>query len=159
MAGNLTAKERAIITLTTAGGSLTTGSAGLGNGTADLDARSTGNSPDDLLCRLELVCQWATITGIAAGTVCAECYLLPAPDGTNFPDVDTTSGTSRLPAGAFVCQFEAVKAPTANTNMRFVSPVIELSPMLLRPYILNRSGQTISANWSLKVVPWQGQYT
>lgn len=159
MPGDLRAKERAIITLTSTGGSLTTGSAGAANATADFDARSTGNAPDDLQAQFELTCQWATITGIAAGTVVAELYLLPIADGTNAPDIDITAGSSRLPYAAYVGTFEATKAPTANTNARFVSGNVIFNPMLLRPYILNKSGQTITANWALKVVSVQAQYT
>lgn len=159
MPGDLRAKERSIVTLTTTGSSLTSGTAGLANQTADFDARSSGNFPDDLQAQFEMVCQWATITGITAGTVVAELYLLPILDGTNAPDVDTTGGSSRLPFSAFAAVFEAAKAPAANTNMRFVSGNVPFNPALLRPYILNKSGQTISANWSLKAVGVQGQYT
>jgi len=159
MAGDIRAKERAIVTLTTTGGSLTTGTAGLGNQTADLDARSSGNAPDDMQCRLELVCQWATITSIVAGTIAAELYLVPVLDGTNVPDIDTTGGSSRLQYSTYVAPFECPKAPTANTNMRLITGPIYIDPLLYKPYILNRSGQTISANWSLKVVSVQGQYT
>lgn len=159
MAGDIRAKERAIVTLTTTGGSLTNLSAGLGNQTADFDARSTGNFPDDMQCQFELVCQWATITSIVAGTIAAELYLVPVPDGTNVPDVDTTAGASRLPYSTFVATFECPKAPTANTNMRFITGSITFNPMLYKVYIKNSSGQTISANWSLKAVGVQGQYT
>jgi len=159
MAGDLRSKERAIVTLTSTGGSLTNGSAGAGNGTADFDARSTGNFPDDLQAQFELIAQWATVTGIAANVVVADLYLLPALDGTNFPDIDTTTGSSALPYSAYVGSFVATKAPTANTNARFVTPNVTFNPMLHRPYILNRSGQTISTNWTLKAVGVQGQYT
>lgn len=159
MAGDIRAKERAIITLTSTGASLTNGSAGLANGTADFDARSTGNAPDDLRARFELLCQWATVTGISGGILVAELYLVPALDGTNFPDVDTTAGSSRLPASCYAVAFEATKAPTANTNMRFVSAPIDIDPLLYRPYIKNISGQTISANWTVKALTAQGQYT
>ena len=157
--GNIAAKERAIVTLTTTGASLATGSAGVANGTADFDARSTGNFPDDFQAQFELVCQWATITSIVAGTIAAELYLVPILDGTNLPDVDLTAGSSRIPFSTFVGVFECPKAPTANTNMRFVSALVSFNPLLMRPYILNRSGQTITANWSLKAVSVQGQYT
>lgn len=159
MAGDIRAKERSIVTLTTSGGSLTTGSAGAGNGTADLDSRSGGNLDDDLQAQFEMVCQWATITSIVAGTVAAELYLVPKLDGTNLPTTDTTSGSSRLPYSCYAGVFECTKAPTANTDMRFVTGNIPINPMLYTPYILNRSGQTISANWSLKAVGVQGQYT
>lgn len=159
MAGDIRAKERSIVTLTSSGASLTNGSAGAANGTADFDARSGGNAPDDLRARFQLTCQWATITGIVAGTVVAELYLLPALDGTNFPDIDTTSGSSRLPWNCFAGAFEATKAPTANTNMTFIGPALDIDPLLYRPYIKDTSGQTMAANWTLKVVSAQGQYT
>jgi hypothetical protein len=159
MAGDIRAKERSILTLTSSGGSLTTGSAGIANGTADFDARSGGNAADDLQAQFELICQWATITGIVAGTIAAELYLVPKLDGTNLPATDLTAGSSRLPYSTFAGVFECTKAPTANTDMRFISDNVRFNPLLHVPYILNRSGQTISANWTLKAVSVQGQYT
>ena len=159
MPGDIRAKERAIVTLTLTGGSLTTGSAGPGNQTADFDARAAGNFPDDLQAQFELVCQWATITSIVAGTIAAELYLVPILDGTNLPDVDLTAGTSRLPYSTYAGAFECTKAPVAATNMRFVTGNVTFNPALMRPYILNRSGQAINANWSLKAVSVQAQYT
>jgi hypothetical protein len=160
MAGNLKTKERSAITLTSTGSSLTNGSAGSAG--TDLDCRSsggTGNAEGDLDCRFELLCQWATITGIAKGTVVAELYLVPKLDGTNLPDVDTTSGSSALPFESYATQFTAIKAPSPNTNMRFVSNVVSLRPELYTAYLLDRSGQTITANWTLKALPAQAQYT
>lgn len=159
MAGDLRSKERAIVTLTTTGTSLTNGSAAVANTTADFDARSSGNFPDDLQAQFEFICQWATVGSIAGGTTVAELYLVPLLDGTNLPDVDLTSGTSYLPPVTFATAFTATKAPTAATNTRFISGIVSFNPLLHRPYILNRSGQTISANWSLKAVGVQGQYT
>ena len=159
MPGNLAAKERAIVTLTTTGASLTSGSAAVANATADFDARAAGNFPDDFQAQFEFVCQWATVGSIAANTVSAELYLVPLIDGTNLPDVDLTAGSSALPQAAFAGVFMCTKAPAAATNMRFVSPTVQFNPFLMRPYVLNRSGQIISANWSLKAVSVQGQYT
>ena len=159
MPGDIRAKERSLVTLTTTGASLATGSAGAANATADFDARSSGNFPDDLQAQFELVCQWATITSIAAGTIAAELYLVPMLDGTNLPDLNLTAGSSRLPYSCFAGIFECQKAPVANTDMRFVTGNIAFNPLLFTPYILNRSGQTISANWSLKAVSVQAQYT
>jgi hypothetical protein len=159
MPGDIRSKERGIVTLTTSGASLSTGSAGAANGTADFDARSTGNFPDDLQAQFELVCQWATVTSIVAGTIAAELYLVPLLDGTNPPDIDLSAGSSRLPYACFAGVFECQKAPTANTSMRFVTGNIAFNPLLLRPYIINRSGQAISANWSLRAVSVQAQYT
>jgi hypothetical protein len=157
MAGSFFFKERAIVTLTSSGSSMTNGTA-VSVGT-DLDVRSAGNAAEDFIARFQLQCQWATITGIGANTVVADLYLLPKLDGTNLPDVDTSSGISNIPFAAWVGNFVATKAPTANTNMLFISPPIDLQPLLYTPYLLNRSGQTISANWTLKVVSAQGQYS
>lgn len=160
MAGNIKAKERAIITLTSTGASLTNGSAAAAGTALDLRAAGgTGNAEGDTRCRLELTCQWATITGITARTRVVELYAVPKLDGTNAPDVDTTAGASALPFTCYLDVLEAPKAPTANTNMRFVSRVLDMFPALCDVYVLNRSGQTISANWTLKVVPAQDQYT
>lgn len=159
MAGDLRAKERALITLTTTGASLTTGSAGVANGTADFDARSTGNVPDDLQAQFELTCQWASVAGIAAGAVVAEIYLLPILDGTNAPDIDLTPGSSRIPYAALAAILEATKTPTAATNARFISGNVPFNPVLMRPYLVNRAVTTMSSGWSLKVISVQGQYT
>lgn len=159
MAGDIGSKERAIVTLTTAGASLSNNSAGAANATADLDARAGGNLARDLAVLFELTMRWATVTGIVAGTVVADLYLVPLLDGTNLPDLDLTAGASRLPAACLAGSFEATKAPTADTDMRFVSPVVALQPLLYRPYIQQRAGQTCTANWTLKAVGAQGQYT
>ena len=123
----------------------------------DFDARASGNAADDLQAQFELTCQWATITSIVSGTIAAELYLLPKMDGTNLPTFDNTSGAAVLPAACFVGTFICTKAPTANTDMIFVSPTIDISPRLYTAYLRNRSGQTISANWTLKVISDQAQ--
>lgn len=156
MAGNITAKERAAVTLTSSGASIATGSAGSAN---DIDFRAGGNAPDDFEAVYELTCQWATITGIVAGTVVAELYLVPKLDGTNAIDIDTTASTSVIPGTCYAGAFQAAKAPVANTNMRFISPPEASHPLLYTAYIINRSGQTMTANWTLKAVSTQGQYT
>lgn len=159
MAGDIFAKERAIVTLTSTGSSITTLSAGAANGTANVDGRSGGNFADDFQISFELIVQWATITGIVANSQVADLYLIPVTDGTNAPDIDTTSGSSALPLPSYVGSFIATKAPTANTNARFVSGQINIMPLLYQPYIINRSGQTMTANWTLKAVSARGQYT
>lgn len=157
MGGDLRAKERAAVTLTSAGASITSGSAAAA-GTA-LDARSAGNAADDFQAVFELTVQWATITSIAAGTIIAELYLVPKLDGTNLPDVDVTAGSSVLPASTYAGVFTATKAPAPNTDAKFVSARVEFDPLLYNAYILNRSGQTMTANWTLKAVSVQAQYT
>ena len=159
MGGDIFLKEGTIFTLTSSGSSLTNGTAVASSN--DLDVRSTGSAGviQNLEALFELVCQWATVTGIVAGTVAAELYLSPALDGTNFPDVDLTSSSSFLQYSSFVGNFTCPKVPTGSTNMRFNSPVIRLRPLIYRPYILNRSGQTIASTWSLKVQSTRLQYT
>lgn len=160
MAGEIFLKEGTIATLEANGGSLATATAVDAND-ATLDVRSGGLSGiiQNPMAQFELVCQWATITSIVKDTVAAELYLLAALDGTNYPDVDTTSGSSALPMVAYVGNFTCVKAPSANTNMRFNSPLVRLRPFLYKAYILGRAGQTISAGWTLKVMSARVQYS
>lgn len=157
MAGSILLKEQSIITLTSTGASLTTGSSGLAG--TQLDCRAAGNAADLFTASLSLTAQWATVTGIAAGTTIADIYLVPAIDGTNFPDIDTSTGASYIPFTMRVGSFVASKAPTATTNALFQSAPIDLMPVLYNVYIINRSGQTISANWTLKALAAAAQYT
>jgi hypothetical protein len=157
MAGNILNKEQSIITLTSTGSSLTSGSAGVAG--TQLNCVTGGNAADMLNALFTLTAQWSTVTGIAAGTTVADLFLVPAIDGTNFPDIDTTSGASYIPYTMRAGSFVAPKAPTASTNMLFQSAAVDLMPVLYNAYILNRSGQTMAANWTLKVLPAAGQYT
>jgi hypothetical protein len=136
------------ITLTTSGGSMTNLSA-VAAGT-DLDVRSGGNA--SLLTDVDflLICQVATTTGIAAGTIMADLYLLPKLDGTNPPQNDVTSGSSYIAPNFRVGSFIAAKVPTANTDTYFAIVQASLKPNLYTAFPLNRCGQTISANWTLK---------
>jgi hypothetical protein len=156
MAGSILNKEQAVLALTTAGPLLTTGSAGL---VGTLDARAGGNAPDMFTALFSLLVQWATVTGIVANTVVADLYLVPAIDGTNYPDIDTTPGASNIPYTMQAGSFIAPKAPAANTNALFQSATVDLMPALYNVYIINRSGQTISVNWALKVLAAAAQYT
>src|SRR6266853_3703789 len=152
MAGDIFLKEGSIFTLESSGSSLTTGTAVAATNT--FDARSGGSVGvvQNREAIFEFLCQWSSVTGISAGTVAAELYLLPSVDGTNYPDVDTTGSTSFISYPAFACNFSCSKAPTGSTNMRFHSPHIRIRPLLYKAYMLNRSGQTISATWTLKIL-------
>lgn len=152
---DIRSKERAIVTLTSTGASMTNGSYAAAG--TDFDARAAGNAANDLEAQFELTCQWATITSIVNGTIAARLYLLPKMDGTNTPDIDSTSGAAVLPGACFVGNFICTKAPTANTNMRFVIDTVKISPRLYTAALVNQSGQTISANWTLKVISDQAQ--
>ncbi len=157
MSGQIFWKERALVTLTSAGASIANGS-GAAAGT-DLDVRASGNASEDFSAIFGLICQWATVTAIAAGTTVAELYLVPKVDGTNLPQIDLTATSSYISPMHYAGTFIAAKVPTANADTIFSSMVVDLAPLLYTAHIINRSGQTIAANWTLKVVSAQAQYT
>jgi hypothetical protein len=159
MAGDIFLKEGTLFTLESSGSALTTGTAVAG--TTNFDARNAGSAGviQNIEATFELVCQWSTVTGIVAGTVAAELYAVPAIDGTNFSDVDTTGSTSFISYPAYLGNFVCSKVPTGSTNMRFHSTPIRIRPFLYKPYILNRSGQTIASTWTLKIMTNRYQYT
>lgn len=160
MAGDIFAKERAILTLTSTGASLTNLSAAAAG--TDLDVRSAGNAAEDFQGVFELTCQWGTVTGIAAGTVIGDLYLVPKMDGTNLPQIDLTADGSYIPATYRVGSLIAAQAPTANTDTKFTTNPLDgvsLMPLLYTAHLLNRSGQTISANWTLKAITARDQYS
>lgn len=160
MPGELFWKERAIITLTSTGASLTNLSGGAAG--TDLDVRALGNAADDESAVFELTCQWGIVTGIAAGTLLADLYLVPKMDGTNLPQIDLTAGASYIPFAFRVGSFVAAKVPTAATDTRFVTNALDaipVLPLLYTAHLINKSGQTISVNWILKVITAKRQYS
>lgn len=158
MAGNILILTGTTTSITTTGGSTTTGTA-TSAGTIDLRSGGTTNLAEMMEAFFELTCQWATITSIAAGNVIGDLYLVPAIDGTNYIDVDTTSGSSVISSNMRFDSFRCAKAPSANTNMRFATASGLLFASLYTVYLLNRSGQTISANWTLKMLAQAARYT
>ena len=157
MPGKILLSEQAIVTFAAGAAALASGSGAL---VGTLDCRAGGNAPDMFAALFSLQVQWATVTGIAAGTSVADLYLVPVLDGATVPDVDMTGGASYVPfqhrvGGPFV----AAKAQTAATNALFQSGVVELMPVLYNVYIINRSGQTISSGWTLKALAAAAQYT
>jgi hypothetical protein len=157
MAGNLLSKEYPLVTITSTGASLTTGSAVLA-GTLDCRSGSANGIADTFAALFSLTAQWATAPA-GAGQLIADLYLVPAIDGSLFPDVDLTAGSSYIAFQMNAGSFTASKAPTAATLALFSSGVVDLMPTLYNVYILNRSGQTMSANWSLKALAVAAQYT
>lgn len=157
MPGDIFSKERTAVTISSSQAALSSGnSQAMG---VDLDFRNSGNAAEDFACVFELFCQWATITGIAAGTIIADIYLIPKLDGTNLPDLDLTTSTG-LPPQCLVGNFQAVKAPVANTNMRFVSNLVEgIHPMLYTVHLMNRSGQQIASGMTVKALSARVQYS
>lgn len=160
MSGDIFWKERSIITLTSTGASLTNNS-GAAAGT-ELDVRTAGNAEGDSAAIFRLACQWGTVTGIAAGSLIADLYLVPKVDGTALPDLDLTTGASYIPYIYRVAGFVAPKIPTVSTTMTFDSNSLDqlpILPLLYTAHLINRSGQSMSANWSLKAVTARRQYS
>lgn len=84
-----------------------------------------------------------------------EVYLVPANDGTNFADVNTTSGSSYLSPSQFAGTIPVTLSQTASQRMTS-STRIPLGPRLYKVYLLNRTGQSLSSGWSLTV--YGGRY-
>lgn len=160
MAGNIFWNEQAIVTLTAALAALVNGGGGVANGTANQDGRTGGNCAEMFTAAYQLTVQWATVTGIAAGTNVGDLYLVPALDGSNFPDVNiANASTDYISVNHRVGSFLATQAPSANTNVLLDIVNVDLQPLLYKPYIINRSGQTYTANATLKVLASKAQYT
>lgn len=157
MPGDIRAKERTALTLSSASASLSSGSVVLLP--TNFSALVGGNAEGDFAAQFDLLAQWATVTGIAAGTAVAELYLVPSLNGTDFPDVDTTAGAGRVPSQFLFGVFEASKVPTASVNMRFATGVRDIAARLYRPYLKNTSGQTMAAGWVLLATADQARYT
>jgi hypothetical protein len=156
MAGSILAQQGTIQTVGSTGATLSTGTA-VSLGT--VDGRTSGNVANLFSALFSLTAQWATVTGIAAGTTIADLYLVPAIDDTNYPDIDTTSGASYIPFTMRAGSFVAAKVPTASTNALFQSAAVDLQPVLYTAYIINRSGQTMASGTALKVRGSAAQYT
>lgn len=161
MASNILWADGTVQPLTSSGASLTNGSAALAGfpGTIDLTAAGNETWANDLVGIFELTAQWATVSGISAATTVAQLYMVPTFDGTNYADVDLSSGASNIPGSTLKAMFPAAKAPTANTNMLFASNEVLLLPLKYRIYLKNSSGQTMAANWTLKWTSFHNRTT
>lgn len=84
-----------------------------------------------------------------------QLYLVPALDGTNFADEDTTTPT--LSANQYVGSFFVDKSQTGAQLM--VVERVRVGPFLYKAYILNKTAQTIAAAWLLDVYGESAQYT
>lgn len=92
-----------------------------------------------------LVCQWATVTSIENKSIALLARDLDI-DSTNDQFAPTATFNHRF-IGAF-----NISAGSANTNQYFKLTAQDV-PKLAQYYLLNQSGQTISAGWTLKVTP------
>lgn len=92
-------------------------------------------------CALELSVTLGT--NAAAGDE-VQCFLVPLIDGTNLAEVDS----AYLNADHYVGSFWFVKVNTSAQRLTLTG--VRLQPILYRAYLFNRTGKTISANWTLK---------
>ena len=92
-----------------------------------------------------LRCQWATITNIENKTIDLYARDLNI-DGTNDAIAPTATYLHRY-IGAF-----KISAVAANTD-QYIKLTANNVPKEAEYYLLNSSGQTISAGWTLKVTP------
>lgn len=95
---------------------------------------------------------WGATTGIAGTTI--DLYGVPAADGTNYGEVDTT--TPLLPAPCYLGSFEVIDT---NTIQILALPSVPLPPHQLKFYIKNNTGQQMSAGWTVDLYPELEQYT
>jgi hypothetical protein len=89
-----------------------------------------------------------------AGTL-IDLYLVPALNGTNFGDVDTT--TPYIPSIYLVSSFVVVFARTATQRLQLLG--LAISPRLYKAYLWNRTAQQMVAGWTLDLYQEGGQYT
>jgi len=158
MAGDIFLKEQSVVTITSSGSSVATGTA-VSAGTINMQAAGTSSLIENLRAFAELTCQFATITGITAGILVADLYFVPAIDGTNYADVDTSSGVSYVTNNYRVGSFVAHKQLVTATDYRFASAPFDLFPAKYTAYVLFRAGQTVTANWTLKLMAARAQYS
>lgn len=155
MAGKISAFEFAEITLESSGGSLANNNQVAATNT--LDNRSGGTSGgagvgDVFLCNFELNTGFGS--GPTVGNI-VNLYLVPALDGTNYADVDTSGHV--MPPACFVGSFIINKSATAAQRMVILG--VPINPLLYKAYIDNQSGQSMSTTWTLKAVSSEVQYT
>lgn len=156
MPGDIRAKGRAVLPLVTSGAALTNNSAVAA--ATDLGVNAGGNAAEDFISQFWLSVQWASVSGMTAGMIAAELYLVPSQDGVVFPDVNLTGGSSRVPFATLAGVFELPLVPAVNTNIRLVTRTVDLLPLLYRAYILNKSGQSFNTGWTLHGVSAAAQY-
>ena len=150
MAGNILQKEQAIVTLESSGSSQANNTQVAA--TTTLDCRSGGNAAEMFYGDFELNGGFGSAPAVGAQI---NLYLVPALDGTNYADVDTTN--HNMPPECFVGSFIVNKAQTVAQRMVIMG--VPLRPDLYKAYIDNQSAQTLSSTWTLKSVASEDQYT
>jgi hypothetical protein len=151
MAGDIFSKEGSPVSLETSGASTVTGSE-IAASVANLDCRSAGNAAEPFGGDFELVVGFGVAPTVG---VTVDLYLVPAIDGPNFAEVDSTN--HKLQSTNYRGSFVVLKSQTA--TQRLVLEGVPLSPRLYKAYLLNNSGQTISTGWTLKAIVDRAQYS
>jgi hypothetical protein len=131
-------KQGTTTTLEGNGSALANGAAVLAN-----DANLANQTNLDLRAMFELVGGFG-VAPVAGSAL--ELYLVPAPDGTNFADADTS--TPYLAINHYVGSFITVLAQTSAQRMTLDG--VQLGARPYRAYLRNQSGQQLSAGWTLK---------
>jgi len=151
VAETIVLKEAAVVVLQNDdGAALASGAAAAA--AANLDNRSAGNAAENFWGNFELKAGFAPADGIVGKTV--DLYLVPALDGTNFADVDTTTPTA--PPTCYAGSFVIALSQTAAQRLPLVG--VPLQPLLYKAYLFNNSGQPMSAQWGLRVVTASERY-
>ena len=117
----------------------------------------TGNGTAlDLWADLLFALQYASITGISAGTKVADVYLLPQVDAANYP---TTAGSPAIPQKSLYIGSLESRNPST-TALEYLSlPGIAIPPYNFELLLANVSGQALHASASMfgKMQPYQQQ--
>lgn len=151
MAGNILAKEYSAVVLQNDNGSSISNGAGGAAGTANLDNRSGGiTGAEAFFAHFELLTAGFGSNPGAGKNV--DLYLVPAVDGTNFGDVDSSIPNAQYFVGSFI-------TVNSGSAKRLSLMNVPIGPLLLKAYLVNNTGQTLSANWGLRVVLSSEQYT
>lgn len=149
MAGNIFLKEATAVVLQNDNGGSTANGVGVAASTS-LDNRSGGNGAQNFWGNFEL--KTAGFGSSVTAGVTVDLYLVPAIDGTNYCDVTSSIPNTSYYVGSFV--LITGSAATRSTVLN-----VPLQPLLYKAYLYNQAGQTMSANWGLRVVTSQEQYS
>ena len=82
-----------------------------------------------------------------------DLYLVPVLDGTNEADKDTS--TPKFQDSHYRGTF--ITANTGTTARRMTIEGVPVGPYAYKAYLVNKSGQTVSATWTLKAFPVKSQ--
>ena len=146
MAGNITLKQDTLTTLVSSGAALANGSVSAASSSYN------NNSSNDFWGNFELFTGFASAPTVGNSI---ELYGVPALDGSDYADVDTS--TPNMPLSCFLGVFSVIKSQTG--AQRLVLMGVPLMPNLYEFYLYNKSGQQMSSGWTLKISPAYEQYT